>query len=140
MGTPQSVNHHRIHITIRLAQRFSNSIPKDSTKDPHIPLSYQGINLLCAVSKLYSSVLNNRLLPYLENNGLLVDKQNGFRSGRCCQYHVFSACTVIRDRLSQKKRTFGTFIDLQKAFDLWIEMLYYTNIWLTKSTENFILL
>ena len=30
---------------------------------------------------------------------------------------MFSACTVIRDRLSEKKSTFGTFIDLQKAFD-----------------------
>ena len=92
-------------------------IPKDSTKDPRIPLNYRGISLLCAVSKLYSSVLNARLLPYLENNGLLVDEQNGFRSGRSCQDHVFSACTVIRDRLSQKKSTFATFIDLQKAFD-----------------------
>ena len=64
-------------------------IPKDSTKDPRIPLNYRGISLLCAVRKLYSSVLNARLLPYLENNGLLVDEQNGFRSGRSCQDHVF---------------------------------------------------
>ena len=41
-----------------------------------------GINLLCTVSKLYSSVLNNRLLPYLENNSLLVDEQSVFRSYR----------------------------------------------------------
>ena len=93
-------------------------IPKDSTKDPRIPLNYRGISLLSTVSKLYSSVLNNRLLPYLEENALLVDEQNGFRSDRSCQDHVFSACTVIRDRLSEKKSTFATFIDLQKAFDL----------------------
>ena len=92
-------------------------IPKDSTKYPRIPLNYRGITLLSTVSKLYSSVLNNRLLPYLENNGLLVDAQNGFRSDRSCQDHVFSACSVIRDRLSEKKSTFATFIDLQKAFN-----------------------
>ena len=92
-------------------------IPKDNTKDQRIPLNYRGNSLLSTVSKLYSSVLNNRLLPFLENNGLLVDEQNGFRSDRSCQDHVFSACTLIRDRLAQKKSTFATFIDLQKAFD-----------------------
>ena len=92
-------------------------LPKDNTKDPRIPLHYRGISLLCAVSKLYSSVLNNRLLPYLENNGLLVDEQNGFRSDRSCQDHVFTACTIMKDRLAQKKSTFSTFIDLQKTFD-----------------------
>ena len=54
------------------------SMLKDSTKAPRIPLNYRGLSLLCAVSKLYSSVLNNRLLPYLESNVLLVDEQNGF--------------------------------------------------------------
>ena len=49
---------------------------------------------------------------------IIVDEQNSFRSDRSCQDHVFSACTVIRDRLSEKKSTFATFIDLQKAFDL----------------------
>ena len=92
-------------------------LPKDNTKDPRIPLHYRGISLLCAVSKLYSSVLNNRLLPYLENNGLLVDEQNGFRSDRSCQDHAFTACIIIKDRLAQKKSTFSTFNDLQKAFD-----------------------
>ena len=91
-------------------------IPNDTTKDPRIPLSYRGMSL-CAVSKLYSSVLSNRLLPYLETNGLMVEQQNGFRTDRSCQDHVYSACTIIRDRHSQKKSTFSTFIDLQKAFD-----------------------
>ena len=72
---------------------------------------------MCAVSKLYSSVLNNRLLSYLENNGIPVDEQSGFWSDRSCQDHVFTACTIIKDRLTQKKSTFATFIDLQKAFD-----------------------
>ena len=92
-------------------------IPKDTTKVPRIPLNYRGISHLCAVSKLYSSVLNNHLLPYLETNGLLVEKQNGFRTDRSCQDHVYSVCSIIRDRLSQKKSTFSTVTNLQKAFD-----------------------
>ena len=30
---------------------------------------------------------------------------------------MFTACTIMKDRLAQKKSTFSTFIDLQKAFD-----------------------
>ena len=37
-------------------------LPKDLMKDKRLPLNYRGINLLSVVSKLYSSVLNKRLL------------------------------------------------------------------------------
>ena len=92
-------------------------IPKDSTKDKRIPLNYRGISLLSVVSKLYSAVLNNRFLNYLEDENLLAEEQNGFRRKRSCEDHVYSACTLIRNRLLQKKDTFGVFIDFQKAFD-----------------------
>ena len=69
------------------------------------------------VSKLYSSVLNKRLLNYLESEDMLVDEQNGFRPDRSCEDHVYTACTVIRNRMLNKQSTFATFIDLQKAFD-----------------------
>ena len=92
-------------------------IPKDLTKDKRIPLNYRGISLLSVVSKLYSSILNKRLLTYLDTENMLADEQNGFRPDRSCQDHVYTACTVIRNRLLSKKDTFATFIDLQKAFD-----------------------
>ena len=87
-------------------------VPKDATKDKRVPLNYRGISLLSVVAKLYSSVLNNRLLGYLENNHLLGKEQNGFRQKRSCEDH-----SLIRDRLLNKQNTFGVFIDFQKAFD-----------------------
>ena len=92
-------------------------VPKDATKDKRVPLNYLGISLLSVVGKLFASVLNNRLLGYLENNHLLAEEQNGFRQKRSCEDHVFSACTLIRDRLINKQNTFRVFIDFQKAFD-----------------------
>jgi hypothetical protein len=88
-------------------------ILKDNTLDPRIPLNYRGISLQCVVAKIYSSVLNNRLLAYLENNELLVDEQNGFRKDRSCLDHVFTLNSVTQNENS----TFVVFIDLQKAFD-----------------------
>ena len=44
---------------------------------------------------------------------MLVDEQNGFRRDRSCTDHVFTLNSIIQNR----KETFVTFIDLQKAFD-----------------------
>ncbi len=53
-------------------------IPKNSTIDPRLPLQNRGIALLSTVYKLYTSVLNNRLVKYLEENGLHAEEQTGF--------------------------------------------------------------
>ncbi len=59
------------------------------TKDPRIPLNYRGINLLSCIYKAYGCVVNKRLSSYLEQNNLLEDVQNGFRTDRNCIDHVF---------------------------------------------------
>ena len=38
-----------------------NPIPKSKDRDPYVPPNYREISLLCCISKLYSSLLNNRL-------------------------------------------------------------------------------
>lgn len=48
-------------------------IPKGATIDTRIPLNYRGISLLSVVAKCYSSVLNNRVQQYLEENEILSD-------------------------------------------------------------------
>ena len=89
-------------------------IPKDRTKDSCIPLNYRGISLLSNISKLYTSVINKRLLNYLEINNIIVDEQNGFRPKRSCEDHITS---IIRNRLVDGRHTFVSFVDFQKAFD-----------------------
>ena len=88
-------------------------IHKDPTSDKSVPLNYRGISLLSCVSKVYSSFINKRLSGYLENNNILGDEQNGFRSNRSCEDHVFVLNSLIRN----KTNVFTAFIDLRKAFD-----------------------
>ena len=88
-------------------------ILKDPSSDRRIPMNYRGISLLSCISKLYSAFINNRLTKYLEDNELLSDEQNGFRSGRSCEDHVFTLNSIIRNNST----LFATFIDLKKAFD-----------------------
>ena len=69
-------------------QAVISLISKDRTKDSHIPLNYCGISLLPTLSKLYTSVINKRLLNYLEINNIIVDEQNGFRPKRSSEDHL----------------------------------------------------
>ena len=41
-------------------------------KDKTVPLNYRGISLMSTVAKLYSSILNARLMKYLDTVGMLV--------------------------------------------------------------------
>ena len=92
-------------------------IPKSGNKDPRIPLNYRGISLLCNSGKIFSSVLNKRLSEYLESNKILCDEQNGFRSNRSCEDHIFALTSLVKFRLAKNQDTFVCFIDFQKAFD-----------------------
>ncbi len=67
--------------------------------------------------KLYTSVLNNILVKYLEENGLYAEEQNGFRQKRSCSEYIFTLSTILRNRKSQNKSTFLAFLDVEKAFD-----------------------
>ena len=92
-------------------------IPKSSSSNPCDPLSYRGISLLCASAKLCSSLLNSRLLNFLDRENILADEQNGFRADRSCLDHVFTLYTIVTNRIGCKLNTFVAFIDLKKAFD-----------------------
>ena len=91
-------------------------IPKNASIDPKVPMQYRAISLLSTVYKIYTSILNSRLLTYAERN-VIHDEQNGFRPGRSCNDHIYTLSTVLRHRILQKKSTFVSFIDAEKAFD-----------------------
>ena len=91
-------------------------IPKKD-KDKRIPLNNRCITIMCCVAKIYSSILNARLQKYLEANNLLVDEQNGFRAARSCVDHLFTLCTILRNRKSLNLQSFVCFVDYTRAFD-----------------------
>ena len=94
-------------------------IPKSSDKDPYLPLSYRGISLISCVSKAYSSLLNDRIVQFCNENNIFPDEQNGFRAKRSCEDHIYSLSSIIKNRINDKKDTFCAFVDLEKAFD-WV--------------------
>jgi len=51
---------------------------KGDVKDPD---NYRGITILSCLGKLFTSVINKRLILYLESNHILCEEQAGFRKG-----------------------------------------------------------
>ena len=80
--------------------------------------NYRGISLLCTLSKIFCSVLNNRITEWSNENDILTTGQLGFRIGNRTSDAIRILHSVI-DFYYQKhqKKLFGCFVDFQKAFD-----------------------
>ena len=75
---------------------------------------------MSCVAKFYSGILNNRIVNFLDSQDIIVEEQNGFCSHRSAEEHIFTLCSVIKNRLCENKDTFVSFIDMCKAFG-WVD-------------------
>ena len=81
------------------------------------------------MGKLFTSVLNNRLSTFLEDNVILSENQAGFGKGYANTDHILSLYALKEILISQKKKLFCVFIDFSQAFDsvwrvgLWQKLL-----------------
>jgi hypothetical protein len=87
--------------------------------------------VLSHLSKLFTSILNKRLLTWSEEYSIISDTQFGFRPGSGTRDAIFVLYTLIAKTLREKKRLYCCFIDYRKAFDsidhnkLWYKLLKY---------------
>ena len=87
---------------------------KGSCDDPN---NYRGITILSCFGKLLTSVINNSLVEYFDENTTTGPEQAGFRAGHSTVDHVFTLHCIIDFFLAKKKRLYCLFIDYEKAFD-----------------------
>ena len=69
------------------------------------------------MAKVFTSILNNRIVTFLDNTGRICEEQNGFRKNRSCTDHIYSLHSIAKERQIEGLKTFVTFIDFSKAFD-----------------------
>ena len=81
------------------------------------------------MSKLFKSILNERLTAYCDQNKIISENQTGFRIGYSTVDHIFVLKCII-DLLSwEKKKLYCLFVDYKKAFDVvWREGLWYKHV------------
>ena len=93
--------------------------------------NYRGLTMLHVVGKLYSKIINNRLIATLEKEGLLHNAQNGFRPNRNCSDHILSLSETLLGRMRQGNSTYVLQTDCYKAYDtVWRDGLFY-KLWQT---------
>ena len=79
--------------------------------------NYRGITLFSCLSKLFTSVLNDRLTKWVTDKNIIGPEQAGFRKGFSTVDHIFTLKCIVDVYLSKRKRLYCAFIDYQKAFD-----------------------
>ena len=95
-------------------------------KNPTDPINYRPISLLEVTGKILERIINDRLVKYLEENGIMNNNQYGFRRGRGTQLALATLYETIA--LSQKEKHGCNVVcrDVKKAFDkVWHSGLKY---------------
>ena len=69
--------------------------PLHKKGDLNLPGNYRGIAVGSCLSKLFLSVLHNRIEAFVAKNKLVPEAQIGFRRGARTSDHVFTLTTII---------------------------------------------
>ena len=92
-------------------------VPIHKDGDIQLPANYRPITLLSIVGKVYTGVLQRRLMDWSEAHGILAEEQGGFRPGRGCPEQIYALTELIHLRRLRSARTYACFIDIRKAYD-----------------------
>ena len=96
----------------------------------HEPSNYRGISLLCSLSKIFTKLINNRLVMWADENNVRHEEQAGYRKNYSTVDQIFTLQCLVQKYLCKKKgRCYVIFVDFSKAFDaiphllLWFKLI-----------------
>ena len=91
------------------------------------PDNYRGIMINSCLSKVFTSIINNRLYKCFAEKGIINDLQIGFMKDSQSSDHMLVLKTLIDEYITNKKGgLYFCFVDFRKAYDsVWREGLFY---------------
>ena len=75
------------------------------------------IALISCFSKLFESLIKNRLSWWCEYNNILPKSQSGFRKGKSCIDNLTNLALSVNETLMKNKSLLAAFLDIRGAFD-----------------------
>ena len=79
--------------------------------------SYRPISLLPSLSKVFESVIHDRLLKHCRENNIISEKQAAYLKGDSTVSQLLYIVHNIRQNWTNKKISHGLFLDVSAAFD-----------------------
>ena len=100
-------------------------IPIHKKKDKMVCDNYRGISLLCHASKIFTSIVLQRLRKRTDE--ILAEEQAGFRVGRGTAEQIFILRQLSEKYMEFNKDLYVCYVDFRKAFDsIWRQGLWKT--------------
>ena len=97
---------------------FGTDMSLHKIGSPNVPSNYRGISLLNVMGKIFTKVLNNRLVMWGNVYSKFYEEQAGFREKYCTVDQIFLLNSVVQKYLSRPKgRFYCAFVDFSTAFD-----------------------
>lgn len=81
------------------------------------PGNYRGISFMNTAAKIFMGILNSRLLSWLDEKGILVEYQAGFRKKYSTADNIYNLASIVNIKLAEKKKVYAYFVDFKAAFD-----------------------
>lgn len=97
--------------------KTGNITPIYKKDDKELMQNYRPVSTLPIFGKIFEKVIYSRLYSYFTSQGILYEKQFGFRKGHSTSHALNYSVNEIKNARKNGNHVMGIFIDLSKAFD-----------------------
>ena len=108
--------------------KIANVVPIFTSGDETILTNYRPVSLLPVFfSKILIRLMYNRLIEFINENGLLYKYQFGFQKGKSTSMALVTLIDKITEALDKGECIIGVFLDFYNALTQLIMAYYYKN-------------
>ena len=98
--------------------KLAKIVPIPKNKLTNDIRNYRRISLLSIVAQIFERAVHSQLLKYIEKEGLMTERQSGFRPNHSTATCLTEICDYLYENFDRGKFVGAAFLDLRKAFDV----------------------
>ena len=91
--------------------------PVHKKNNRHDPANFRPISLTSVTCKLIEHIIYSQIINHLDSNGILTDRQFGFRKRHSCETQLLITVQDLAQGLRDKQQIDAVILDFSKTFD-----------------------